>query len=187
MNCPSSRKLISLLVPVLWLCGHGASAQSTKSTPKSVERQKGGGTAIKSANLAFGILKLEASATPLEQNVWEGYLTNEGLTPWKENMWHLEAADGEIRAVRTFVDQETTFSLLFFPSDATPLNEATLSWLYRTASSFNLEDGDGVELSFPQESLGNLAGFRGTREQSFLLSLSSGRLDRSLLLITWKH
>jgi hypothetical protein len=98
-------------------------------------------------------------------------------------MWRLEAPDGEVRAQAFFQSNEAIVFLLFFPATKTPLSEATLSWMYRMAAGYSFEDGEGVELRFPEEAI---TSGTGRRQQSFLLSLTSSTLKRTVVTMEWK-
>lgn len=136
-----------------------------------------------SADFVFGLLKGEASFGPLTQNAWEVYLRSAKLVPWQEGaVWRFKADDGEVRASRFFANGKTDFFLLFFPSNPSRLSDATLAWMYRTASSFAFEEADEIDMTFPQESLGD---GQGTRSESITVFLD-GRLSRTAVHISWK-
>jgi hypothetical protein len=182
----ASRTMGRAFVLLLFSYPQTGLAQQTKTALKTNgQLQRSSDTSVKSANTQFEFIKGVGSfGPPPNEKYWEEMLRMAGLTPWREKLWHLEAADGEMRAQAFFPQDETSLWLFFFPSGSAPLSDATLSWLYRTASSSSLEGGDQVDLQFPEESLKS---GQGTRSQSFLLSLSSGRLERSVVRIVWKH
>lgn len=137
----------------------------------------------RSANSSFGLLKA-VFAKP-DKSKWEEALRSAGLAPWRghEGMWRLEAPDGEVRAQAFFQGNETSVFLLFFPATKSPLSEATLSWMYRTAAGYFFEDGEGVELRFPEETI---TSGTGRRRQSFSLSLTTSTLTRTVVTMEWK-
>lgn len=136
----------------------------------------------RSAESAFGDLKFLFVEKP-DKSQWEEKLRLVGLTPWQghEGMWRLVAPDGEVRIQAFFNTNETSVFLLFFPASKTPLSEATLSWMYRTAADYSFDGGEGVELQFPEETITG-----GQRHQSFFLSLTSSTLVRTVLVMRWK-
>ena len=184
----SFRPLARFLILVLCVGMQPVLAQQTKAPTKTgaqVQKQKPSEASVVSANSEFDFIKGMLSFEPLKDKpAWEGYLRTAGLVPWRDATWHLEAADGEVRAECFFLDQETSCHLFFLPSNATPLSDATLSWLYRTASGFSFQEGDKVELQFPEEAL---TSGEGRRSQYFLVSLTSGHLVRTAIYVTWEH
>ena len=184
MNCVNLQFSACLFVlascqPIL----EAQTRQRTELASPTQTTQSAGNIEPRSANSAFGFLKL-VFAKPVKSS-WEETLRTAGLAPWRghEGMWHLEAADGEVRAEAFFQSDETKVFLLFLPAKKTPLSEATLSWMYRTAAGYSFEDGAGVELRFPDETI---TSGTGVRRQSFLLSLTSSTLTRTVVAMEWK-
>ena len=186
MSCFAFRSLARFLILVLCVGMQPVLAQQRKPPTKTGgQKQKPTETSAVSANSEFDFIKGMLSFEPLKDKAaWEGYLRTAGLVRWRDATWHLEAADGEVRAECFFLDQETSCHLFFYPSSATPLSDATLSWLYRTASGFSFQEGDKVELQFPEEAL---TSGQGRRSQYFLVSLTSGQLARTAIYVTWDH
>ena len=188
MSCFAFRPLTRVLILVFCVGMQPVLAQRTKAPTKAgvqAPKQKPTETSVVSANSEFDFIKGMLSFEPLKDKAaWEGYLRTAGLVPWRDATWHLEAADGEVRAECFFLEQETSCHLFFLPSGATPLSDATLSWLYRTASGFSFQEGDKVELQFPEEAL---TSGQGRRSQYFLVSLTSGCLARTAIYVTWDH
>jgi hypothetical protein len=148
--------------------------------------QAGTDRANHSANSVFGLLKSLSLFAKPDRKEWEDTLRSAGLDPWRghDNMWRLEAPDGEVRAEGSFRPEATTLLVLYFPAQRAVLSDATLSWMFRTAADYSFEDGDGVELLFPEEPI---AGGSGQRRQSFVVCLTSGALARTVVTIKWKQ
>ena len=163
------RRCANLLALALCIPAHAAAA--------------GPDSSVKSASSTFGFLKQVLKRPDAAD--WSATVRAAGLVPWSghEGMWHLEAPDGEVRAEAVFRGAETNIFLLFFPAARSALGDATLSWMYRTTASYSFEDADAVELTFADESI---TGGTGRRRQSFLISLTSGTLKRTVVTLQWK-
>ena len=181
MNCVILRLLACSFV--LASCDPALIAQTRQRTEFSSSTQAAKSPADLSANSAFGLLKTVVAKPDKSQ--WEEAARTAGLAPWQghEGMWRLEAPDGEVRAEAFFQSNETNVLLLFFPTAKTPISEATLSWMYRTAAGYSFQDGDQVELRFADETI---TGGTGRRRQFFLLSLTSSTLTRTVVTMEWK-
>jgi hypothetical protein len=180
------RRLTLFLILVFCVGVQTVPAQQRKAPTKAGgQREKPSETSAQSANSEFDFLKGMLSFEPVKDKAaWEGYLKAAGLVPWRDPTWHLEAPDGEVRAECFFLERETNCHVLFFPSSATPLSDATLSWMYRSASGFLFQEADKVELQFAEEALTT---GEGRRSQYFLVSLTSGRLVRTTIYVTWER
>lgn len=168
------------LLPAFFL---GAQVGHTGALAPESRRAVSAARGPKSASVAFGTLRALANPDSAE---WLKTLAEQGLSPWEghEHFWHLVAADGEVRALWLFrKDNVSSYVyLLFFPLAKTPVGEATLSWLYRSATSYSFQDGTWVELTFP----GAAGIWGGSVSQTFLIDLTSSVLIRNSLMITWK-
>jgi hypothetical protein len=181
------RKVRFLAGSLALLYGHSTLLAQGGRAGTSPPASRGGGTsaahANRSANTAFGLLRIGARPDSAE---WMKTLAEQGLVPWDghDDVWHLVASDGEVRVLSIFAHggTATIFRLMFFPPLRTPLSDATLSWMYRTATSYSFEDGNGVELEFP--SAAGLWG--GSVSQTLLVDLASSAMIRNSVSIIWK-
>jgi hypothetical protein len=172
-------KLIVVLAAAFVISSGMGVAQVKTPSKRQVDDSSG----PMSANSTFGLIRGYVSSAAIDKNTWESFLRDAKLTPWRDQMWHLDAEDGEVRATAFFRNDESSFWVLYFPSQPAPMSDATLAWMYRTSSSYSFDDGDGVELQFD----GTLKDVKGSRSQTFSISLSSGRLVRTSSFIKWKH
>jgi hypothetical protein len=119
-----------------------------------------------------------------DKTQWEQNLRELGLTPWAghADMWRRVESDGEVRAQAFFNGREVSVFLLFFPAAKQRLSEATLLWLFRTATGHSFNNAQGVELLFPEEA----APLGGMQHHSVLLSLTDGTIERTADRMIWK-
>ena len=174
---------------IFLLCAYPQTSHTQQEkTPSKTnsQAQKSRQTITKSASAEFGFIETVLLPGFIDnESKWKDILIKEGFVQ-KEDLWDLEAADGEVRVQAFFTkDEERSFFLLFFPAGSTALSDATASWLYRTASSYSFEGGDQVELAFPEETV-KVGQRTRTRSRTFLISLTSGRLSRSIVHISWQ-
>ena len=143
--------------------------------------------APQTSNEVFGNLNSLVRAIPFSRQSWEEELAELGLRgeSGSGEQWTLRDGRGEVRAWAFFLDDETTFFLLFFPTDPTPIPDALLSHLLGMATRTGVDDGDTIEINLPDRTLSG-DGCRGRGRDSFVVRLTGGSLMRTSAVVQCK-
>lgn len=153
------------------------------ATPRVASRTTQSADPTKSASVTFGMLQLLAQP---DSAAMVSVMKQEGLVPMSDmkSVWHLASPDGEVRVgLMPELDDGHYMWMVYFPASRRPLSDATLSWMYRTATGYSFEDGDGVSLEY----LGRTdLPYQGSSTRSILVDLLSSTMVRQKVWFVWK-
>jgi hypothetical protein len=114
---------------------------------------------------------------------WEKLTTELGMRRKdRDSPWSMATAAGEVRAFAFFLEDTTSFWVLFFTASLEPIPDAVLSHLLKDAP-YTSVDADKLEIGLgPVEQLPG----GGTKVKHISVSIAGGRLLTTRTMIEWK-